>query len=221
MVMDGPMDISTRDLLTLTQWLSPAFPVGGFAYSHGLEWAIESAQVTDEITLKAWIFGALHHGAGAMDARFLAAAYRASPEDWPMLDAQARAFAACAERLKESDLQGAAFGQVVHDVWGLPVTGLCYPVAVGAAAQARDLPLVPVAAAFLQGFGTNLVAVGQRLIPIGQTVGQRLIHALAPDCAAIAQDTQDGALDQLSSCAFLTDIAAMRHETQYSRTFRT
>jgi urease accessory protein len=215
------MDISTRDLLTLMQWLSPAFPVGGFAYSHGLEWAIESAQVNDEASLHTWIFGALNHGAGTTDARFLAAAYHASPEDWSALDAQVHAFAACAERLKESDLQGAAFGQVVRDVWDLPVTGLSYPVAVGAAAQARGLPLVPVSAAFLQGFAANLVAVGQRLIPIGQTAGQRLIQALAPDCAAIAQDTQDGALDQLSSCAFLTDIAAMRHETQYSRTFRT
>lgn len=221
MVMDGPMDITTRDLLTLMQWLSPAFPVGGFAYSHGLEWAIESGQVSDEAALQAWIAGALHHGAGKTDARFLAAAYHASPEDWGALAAQARAFAASAERLKESDLQGAAFGQVVHDVWDLPVTGLSYPVAVGAAAQARGLPLVPTSAAFLQGFAANLVAVGQRLIPIGQTSGQRLIHRFAKDCETIAQDTQNGALDQLSSCAFLTDIAAMRHETQYSRTFRT
>jgi len=209
-------------MLTLAQWFSPAFPVGGFAYSHGLEWAIDAGDVTSGAELEAWIDAVLRHGAGQNDALFIAAAYHAgSAADIGRIDATARAFAASRERLKESTLQGAAFAHHVAGLWGGPDGPLSYPVAVGAAARRAALPLPLTTAMYLQAFVSNLTAVGQRLIPIGQTEGQRLIHHFAPLCREIAETCAHGDLEDLSSTAFLADIASMRHETQYSRIFRT
>ncbi|MEL7115109.1 MAG: urease accessory UreF family protein [Pseudomonadota bacterium] len=206
-------------LLTLAQWLSPAYPVGAFAYSHGLETAITDGAVTDKASLQDWITDILQHGGGYNDALFLAAAYHA--DDPLPINATARAFAASRERVLETETQGAAFAEITRNVWAIDLPTLCYPVAVGRAARLTDLPLTDTTALFLQAFVGTLASVGQRLIPIGQTDAQRLVHSLAPLCVQLAANTQDGDLDRLSSTAFLSDIAAMRHETQSTRIFRT
>ena len=209
----------SEPILTLAQWLSPAYPVGSFAYSHGLEWAVESGQVTDSKTLHTWLEAALQHGAGMADARILAAAYRAI--DPTPIDATARAFSASAERLKETVLQGAAFVRATADIWQTKLPDLTYPVAVGHAARRHELPLELTVKMYLQAFMSNLAAAGMRLIPLGQTEGQRVIKALMPLCIEIADTALEGTLDDLSTTAFMSDIAAMKHETQYSRIFRT
>ncbi len=168
------MAIATEDLLTLMQWLSPSYPVGTFSYSHGVEWAIESGQIVDAATLAAWVEDVLQFGAGAADARLLTAAHGGDDS----ADATARAFAGSTERLKETVLQGVAFCDTTRAVWGLDLPALTYPVAVGTAARMRGLPLEPVSASYLHAFAANLVTVGMRLIPLGQTQGQRLIHSI-------------------------------------------
>lgn len=213
------MIMQNEPVLTLTQWLSPAYPVGAFAYSHGLEWAVQSEQVTDHQTLETWLATILQHGTGMSDALFLAAAYRATePAE---IDATARAFSASAERLKETVLQGEAFVRATTDIWQVELPSLCYPVAVGYAARLHDLPLDLTLKMYLQAFMSNLAAAGMRLIPLGQTQGQSVIKALTPLCIEIAKAAQDGNLEELSSTTFLSDIASMKHETQYSRIFRT
>lgn len=210
------------DVLTLTQWFSPSFPIGGFAYSHGLEWAIESGDVHDAVSAKAWIEGVLKYGAGRNDCLFIAAAYRASDlKEVQDIDAQSRAFAASRERLKETDLQGDAFCAVVSNVWARDLQGLSYPVAVGRAVKLQNLPLEMSALMYLHSFLSNLAAVAMRLVPLGQTEGQRIIHDLKPSLVEIAREAIDGDLGDLSSTSFLADIASMKHETQYSRIFRT
>jgi len=207
------------DLLTLAQWLSPAYPVGAFAYSHGLETAIETGQVDSADTLQDWIEAVLLHGSGRSDALFLAAAYHCdNPRD---IDAITRAFAPSKERLFETVTLGTAFAKTTRDVWGIDLPDLSYPVAVGRAAALQNLPLEDCAAMFLQAFSATLVSVGQRLIPIGQTEAQRIVHDLSPVFEQIATDTSGGDLDGLSSTAFMADIAAMQHETQSVRVFRT
>ena len=219
---DGPMPTPIEVALTLNQWFSPAYPVGAFAYAHGLEAAVSDGWVRDGATLKDWLSDVLQHGAGRNDALFLAAAYRAADaEEVAALDAEARAFAASAERLREADLQGAAFAKVTGAVWAQAIAPLLYPVAVGRAARLADLPLGLTAALYLQAFVGNLVAAAQRLFPLGQGEAQALIHDLSPLCRTLSDDTASGDLDLLSGTAFLSDIAAMRHETQYSRIFRT
>ena len=209
-------------ILTLAQWLSPAYPVGAFAYSHGLEWAAEAGKVADGPSLRLWLEDVLCHGAGLSDARFLVAAFRAaSTQEVGEIDATCRAFAASKERLMETAQQGAAFSQVTASVWKLELPRLAYPVAVGRAAALAGLPLPLTAKLYLQAFVTNLVGAGQRLLPVGQSEAQGLIRTLAPLIEATAETALAGTLDDLSATAFLSDIAAMKHETQHSRIFRT
>ncbi|WP_085795239.1 urease accessory protein UreF [Falsiruegeria litorea] len=212
---------TATDILTLTQWFSPAYPVGAFAYSHGLEWAIDAGDVTTAAQTSAWINEALHHGAGWNDSLFIAAAYHADAEDLDEIDATARAFASSSERLKETRLQGEAFCDVTAKVWATDISRLTYPVAVGRAARLESLPLDLTIQFYLMAFVSNLAAVAMRLVPLGQTEGQRLIRDLTPLCTQIAEEASNASLNDLTSTSFLGDIAAMKHETQYSRIFRT
>jgi urease accessory protein len=206
-------------VLTLAQWFSPAYPIGSFAYSHGMEWAIETGGVHDSATLGAWVGDVLEYGAGCNDALFLAAAYGSDdPRD---VNNICRAFAPSKERLMEADLQGAAFGEITSEIWGHDMPPMAYPVAVGWAARLGELPLSLTSQMYLQSFASALISVGMRLIPLGQRKGHRLIQGFAPLCGRIAEQTANGDLDALSATAFLPDIASMKHETQYSKVFRT
>jgi urease accessory protein len=153
---------------------------------------------------------------------FLAASYFAEDADAVTdIDARCRAFALSKERLDETAKQGAAFARVTADVWGNDMPALTYPVAVGRAAFLANLPLRATASCYLHAFISNLISAAQRLMRLGQTDAQALVHALSPLCAEIARENADGDLTRISGTAFLADIAAMRHETQYSRIFQT
>lgn len=205
--------------LTLMQWLSPAFPVGAFAYAHGLEQAVADDQVRDAATLQDWVETLITHGSARGDAVLLAAAFHA--HDPAQVDAVARAFATGAERLRETDLQGTAFCDTARAVWGIDIHALTYPVAVGAATRAMDIPLDQTLPLYLHAFASNLIAAAQRLMPLGQTQGQQVLAALAPAMAATAQAAGHATLDDLTATSFAADIAAMRHETLQPRIFRT
>jgi urease accessory protein len=204
--------------LTLMQWLSPAFPVGAFAYSHGLEQVIADGLVTDADTLHGWLEALVSSGSGRADAILLAAAYGAT--DPAPVDQTARAFAASAERLRETTLQGAAFCQTAQAVWGVQIAGLTYPVAVGTAARLMQVPLDQSLKLYLHAFASNLVSAAQRALPLGQTDGQRLLARLAPCLILTAEAAMLLRLDDLSSSTFAADIASMRHETLEPRIFR-
>ena len=223
MATDGPMATATNaQILVLSQWLSAAYPVGAFAYSHGLEAAADQGWVTNGTDLENWLQEVLTLGAGQSDALFLAAAWRAeTAQTLAQLDASARAFAASKERLFETSQQGQSFGLVTETIWGGALTGLTYPVALGGAAAAQNLPLDLTQMMYLQAFLSNLIAAGQRLLPVGQTEGQQILQRLSTRLPSIAAETGSGDLTQLSATAFLADIAAMKHETQHSRIFRT
>jgi len=220
---DAPMATATEpQILTLAQWLSPAYPVGAFAYAHGLEAAADQGWVTDGASLERWLEDVLNHGAGRSDALLLAAAWRANdPKDLSDIDATARALAASKERLLETTQQGNSFAAVTQVIWGEDLSGLTYPVALGAAAAREGLPLSLTQTMYLQAFVSNLIAAGQRLLPVGQTEGQAILYRLCARLPSIAAETSDGDLTRLSATAFLTDISSMKHETQYARIFRT
>jgi urease accessory protein len=195
--------------------------VGAFAYSHGLEGAVDQGWVRDGAALEDWLRDVLDHGAGRADAILLAAAYRAdSAARLSEIDRTARALASSKERLLETDAQGAAFGTAVT-VWGIALDGLSYPVALGAAAAQAGLPLALTRKMYLQAVLSNLIAAGQRLLPLGQQQALGILRRLSARCETLADATAGEDLDSLSTQAFLSDIAAMRHETQYSRIFRT
>lgn len=211
----------TTDVLTLVQMMSPSFPVGAFAYSHGLETAINEDLITDRESLQDWLADLLRFGGARTDAVLLTVAFKANAADVQMIDDTARAFAATQERLMETDLQGTAFCDTVAKVWSIKLGSLTYPVAVGRAANALTLGPELTAALYLQAFVGNLCSAAMRLVPLGQTDGQLVQLALKPLCLSIASNVQDATLNDLHSCTFMSDIMSMNHEIQHSRVFRT
>lgn len=210
----------TEALLTLAQWLSPAYPVGAFAFSHGLEQAVADGAVRDAESLADWLDLMLRSGAGRTDAILLIAAAGAEGAALEEIADLAAALAPARERLAETMAQGAAFAGVTRAVWGLHLPDMPYPVAVGRAAALAGLPPVPVATLFLQAVASNLVQAAQRLMPLGQTEAQRVLAGLAPVCARVAAEAAEAGLDGIGGAAFAMDIAAMRHEGMEPRMFR-
>ena len=210
----------------LLTWLSPAFPTGAYAYSHALEWAVESRDATDEPTAAAWIADILAHGAGRTDAILLRHAYRArTATDLAAIAALAAAAQPSAERRLETLAQGTAFA-LAAQVWGAPLLAaqpgpVAYPVALGALAAAHAVPEEDAAIGLLHAFTANLVSAAIRLVPLGQTAGLRIQTQLAAKLLTIAEDTRHATLDDIGGACFRSDIASMRHETQYTRLFRT
>jgi urease accessory protein len=212
--------VSDTDLLTLVQWLSPAFPVGGFAYSHGLEWAIAEGQVRDAATLGDWLSDILDHGSGRADAVLLTRAMEPGA-DLDLLAATARALAASKERWTETHDQGRAFTEAVNTLTGQDFPAAALPVAVGRAARRLSLPPARVAALYLHAFASNLVSAAVRFVPLGQTDGQRVLAALHPLIDGIAREAASTPLDAIATAVPGADLAAMHHETQDVRIFRT
>jgi len=208
----------TDAMLRLVTWLSPSFPVGAFSYSHGLECAIESGAVTDRDTAQRWIETCLRHGAGRNDAILLCQTLRGGDVD--ELDALASALTPSRERLLETTAQGTAFADASAAAWSGDPIARTYPIAVGIAARANDCPEPETVALYLQAFVSNLVSACIRLVPIGQTDGQKIIAALHPAIKATADEAATATLDDLGGCAIRADIASMRHETQAVRLFR-
>ncbi|MBA3324958.1 MAG: urease accessory protein UreF, partial [Rhodobacteraceae bacterium] len=206
-----------RAVQILAAWFSPAYPIGAYSYSHGLEWAVESGDVADPAALEAWTADLLEFGAARTDAILLRHAH-AAPDPVPLAELAA-ALAPSAERHLETTAQGAAFAKVTAAAWGLALGPAPYPVAVGRAARLLDLPADLTVTLFLQAFAANTVSAGVRLVPIGQTDGQRIAARLLPLAARIAAETEAATLDDLGGCAALADLAAMRHETQGTRLY--
>jgi len=212
-----------RPLLNLLAWLSPAFPIGAFAYSHGLEWAVEAGDIKDGNSLQHWLTDVLTHGSGRSDTILLRHAHRAAadPDELHNIISLATACAPARERRDEALNQGRAF-QIAVAPWistRLPEQAP-YSVAVGAAAGQNHIPEDDTAVAYLQVFATNLISAAVRLIPLGQTTGLHVLAALEPVILATADETRTATPDDIGGCAFRSDLAAMRHETQYTRLFR-
>lgn len=202
-------------LLTLTQWLSAAYPVGSFAWSHGLENAVAAGQVHDAASLQDWLGVVLEQGSGRTDAILLAAAHRGET-----VADLAAALAPSRERRLETLQQGAAFAAITRAVWGLDLADAAYPVVVGRAAGLMGLPVEATAQVYLFSFVSALTQAAQRLMPLGQTKGQQVLAALAPLCQTLGQDAANLSTDDLGSSGFAVDIASMRHEGQEPRIFR-
>ena len=216
-----------RNLLRLLTWLSPSFPVGAFSYSHGLEWAVEAEEVRDRASLLAWAEDIVTSGAGRNDLVLLAEAWQAATaQDSMRLSAAAElavALSPSVERALETEAQGEAFRQAVGTAWPeatCDLQGVPYPIAVGVAAAGCSVALMPALTAYLQALAANLVSAGLRLIPLGQSDGVRIVAALEAPILAQAEWAANSSLDDLGGFSMIADIASMRHETQYTRLFR-
>lgn len=210
----------TPALLTLVQWLSPAFPTGGFAYSHGLEQVVTDGTLRSGGDLVAWLTDILTHGAGRQDAILLACALR-DGADHDALAALAAALAPSAERLRETMEQGTAFARTVAALTGRDLPARPLPVALGQAAAPLGLPADQVIALYLHSFAANLVSAAVRFVPLGQNEGQAALSDLHPLVGRIAAETAGLDESDITSAAFGADLAAMRHETMDVRIFKT
>lgn len=209
----------TPGLLSLVQWLSPAFPTGGYAYSHGLEQVIHDGGLRSGADLTEWLSAILRHGAGRQDAILLACALRGDAPD--ALADLAHALAPSAERWRETMEQGAALAKAVSAVTGSDIPALPLPVALGVAAAPLGLPAEQVIALYLHAFASNLTSAAVRFVPLGQNAGQQALSALHPLIEVLAQDCAKATTDDITSAALAADLAAMRHESMDVRIFKT
>jgi urease accessory protein len=225
--------MDSAELYRVMSWLSPAYPVGAFCYSHGLEWLVENGAVKDAASLRDWLGDILLHGGGRNDAILFAqahgAALRGDFDALCKIADCATATAGTAERRFETNAQGKAFVDITCKIWSSPnLTRLAlhydaavsYPVAVAIAAADHAVALTPALGAFLHAFTANLVSAGVRLIPLGHTDGQHVLRQLEHVVADTMAQGLAGNLSQLSNVTIMAEIAAMKHETQYTRLFR-
>ena len=240
--MTAPTDTHTVMTMTTTDaaiyrlltWLSPAYPVGAFSYSHGLEFAVEEGLVRDRESLVAWVMAAVEAGAGRVDGAVFAAAWRAASrlegDRLQEIAALAAAWRGSAETALESEAQGAAFLATTRTAWPHPLLDrlaegrgrepMPLAVAVGAACGSHGIALETALSAYLQCFAANLVSAGVRLVPLGQSDGQRTIAALEPSVARAASAALNASLEEIGTAAPILDWCSMRHELQYTRLFR-
>jgi urease accessory protein len=220
----------------LLTWLSPAFPVGGYSYSHGIEYAVEAGLIEDAAGLGAWIEGILRHGSGRCDMILLGEAWRAERDrDDRRLEnvlAYGEAFRGTAELALESSAQGRAFLDGVRAAWPHPrldtlrrlamdaERALAYPVVLGVACCVAGIEEPLARHAYGHAFATNLVSAGVRLIPLGQSDGLRVLAGLEETVRAVAEASADLGLADLGTTTWMVKWASARHETQYTRLFR-
>jgi urease accessory protein len=208
------------DLLRLSQWLSPAFPVSAYAYSHGLEAEIVAGRVTGADDVRAWVAAVLAAGAGRSDA-ILMLAVRQGVQPPETLADLACALAGSRERLEETQAQGRALAETLAALGVGDGVARPYPVALGLASRGLDLPDRLVAALYLQAFASALVSAAVRFVPLGQGEGQRVLAALHPVIEQVAEEAVGAGLDGIGTAVFGADLAAMAHEGLEVRIFRT
>lgn len=206
-------------LITVMQWLSPAFPIGGFAYSHGLEWAINKGHVGNREELQKWISDLLEYGSLKNDAILIKLVLQGS--DPKEINELAMALCPASERLSETQLQGGAFCKIMREVWSLEIDDLTLPIALALAAKNQSIDQNLVLPAYLHSFCSNLISVAMRLIPIGQTDGQKTLRELSPLISDSVRAVAKSDKDDLGSACFLSDVSAMQHEYLQPRVFKT
>lgn len=228
--------VAPRSLIRLQNWLSPAFPTGSYSYSHGLEWAIESNQIHDRTSLVDWLDADLRFGSARNDAIFFVEAWRcaAGRHHAQLLEIAelSAAFRGTSEFALEASQQGTSCLATMREVWPHPFTDrlaealrqrripAVLPVVVAVRSAMQRVPVGVALRAFMHGFVSNLVTAGVRLIPLGQTDGQRAIAELEDAVLDTSERAMTATVEDLGSAALMVDLASMSHETQYTRLFR-
>ena len=212
-------------LLRLMTWLSPAFPVGAFSYSHGIERAVHDGLIHNKASLQDWLVDLMNHGSVWNDAVLFAASWVDADTGGSCVEESelGEAMAGSKERHMETMLQGNAFLQAIghwRNVKSAVAKEMPYPVAVAMVAARNQVACEPALAAYLHAVVSNLIQGAVRLVPLGQSHGVSLMAAMEKRILAVVERAASSSLDDLGSAAIISDIMAMQHETQYSRVFR-
>jgi len=220
-------------LTRLLQIASPALPVGAFSYSQGLEWAIEEGTVRDEVSALAWIGDLLEHNLGRFEAPLLArliAAWRRDDLDAVReLNALYLASRESAELRAETLQMGYSFVRLLRELGDFPADTLAaldalgetsFPAAWSAAAARWEIDAETALTAWLWAWAENQAMAALKAVPLGQSAGQRILLALGARLPAIARRALALEPEAWSNLAPGFALASCRHETQYSRLFR-
>jgi urease accessory protein len=230
------LTLNPTGLMRLMTWLSPSFPVGAYTYSHGVEYAVEDGRVTSADSLINWVEGVLEFGAGRIDAVLFCAAWRAARagDEGALFEigVEADCWRGTSEMALEATAQGRAFVSTTQKVWGDGIVTRwasamrnddrlpSYPVAVGIAAAEQSVPLRDALTAYLHAMAANLVSSAVRLVPLGQTDGVRSLSSLDQAVTVAVDHAMQTDLADLGAAAPMVDWTSMKHETQYTRLFR-
>jgi urease accessory protein len=207
----------SHNIQILQAWFSPSFPLGSFAYSHGLETAIQGHVVTDKNSLTDWIAFILEYGSGWNDGLCLKAAHQGEE-----INDLCLGLSAGHERQLETQELGRAFTATVNKCYGLSLPDkLAYPIAVGIASAQLNLDLILTLQSYLQSFASNLISVGIRTIPVGQMAGQECLVRMFPIIETLCTQLEGAPLTELGSCAFIADLMSLQHEQNVPRLYRT
>ncbi len=219
MIMGMTTGIPMADRLhLLAQWFSPAFPLGAFAWSHGLEAAIACGEIGDADSLRDWLETLLVQGSGRNDAILIKLAHEAA-DPAPVAEL-ARAFAFGAERLAETEAQGRAFTATVNALYGWEMAPLPLPVALGQAGRRMEVAPEPLLRHALHAFTANLVSAAVRFMPLGQSDGQAVLAGLFAVIDRVVREALTASAGDLGGAAIRADLAALQHETMTTRIFR-
>jgi len=222
--------------LALLQLCSPALPIGGFSYSSGLESALESGEVHDAETAQQWIVDAIQLGLARFEAPLLVATWNEltptairSPEVLIALNQRAIASRETAEMRAESLQMGHSLGRWLQAVCPEPAQDdwiaqhlqpLTLPVAWAIASRRLGLSADDATLSWLWSFAENQACVLMKAMPMGQMAAQRLLKSLWPVLQQACEQACASPPERWSSALPLLAVASSRHETQYSRLFR-
>ncbi|WP_088890042.1 urease accessory protein UreF [Leptolyngbya ohadii] len=222
---------STPSLLRLLQLVSPALPVGAFSYSEGLETLVQTERITNAATLQQWLAQELQYGAIRVETAVLSQMYEwVKQSDLQQINVWNQWLSAFreTEELREQSWQmGRSLIRLLADLDPALQTVLSqiqepcnFATAFAIAAAHWEIDRFSTVLGYLQSWAANLVNAGIRLIPLGQTQGQKLLLDLYPIIESSAKEAIDLPLDSLYCCSWGLTIASMNHETLYTRLFR-
>ena len=218
------MDISINEIepkfdyhQLLLSWFSPNFPIGSYNFSHGLEAAIEMNYIRDIVSLENWINYLINCGSAKTDSILLSNSYKGK-------NINELAFALCPskERWIETKQLGNAFCKNIIENWSFNIgSNLAYPVALGKAGAFFKIPLEQLLITFMQSFVSNLINVGIKHIPLGQSDGQKILVNQLPNIRKLALKYKKCEIDDIGTSAFISDLTSMYHETLNNRIYQT
>ena len=227
----APSLLSSLPLLHLMQLVSPALPVGAYSYSEGLETLVQAGDLLDAQSLKHWLTQELRGGAVRLEAAVMVRVYEAAIapnlttlSDW---NQWLSAFRETEELRQQSWQMGRSLSRLLLELQ--PQVGellqACgepcnFATAFAIASHSWQIDRKTMILGYLHSWATNLINAGIRLIPLGQTAGQRLLLDLCPEIETATQAILEIKDEDFGSCSWGVAIASMNHETLYSRLFR-
>tara|TARA_B100001248_G_scaffold129623_1_gene97190 strand:- start:147 stop:860 length:714 start_codon:yes stop_codon:yes gene_type:complete len=231
--MRNEKNMFLSDLHTVLTWFSPSYPIGSYAYSHGLEYAVEEGLVKDPQTLLGWIRDLLFFGTGYNDSIIINSIYDSVANDncveFDYISQIANAIKPTKEIALESYQQGVSFKNILMDVYSnsnltfyLNRLDDCitYPSVVGVAGGIFEVEKKLLLHSYLHAFTSNILSAALRIMPIGQTEIQKIIFQMKGNVEEMTNKSLGLSLSDLGSSVFISDWASSKHQNQYTRLFR-